>query len=88
MCNLSGSSNILADRIQNPEINFETQGLEKLLLWLLLIKDFPAIFPDVLDGIYKRTIDAIRVLLLQFNETGSQMAATLDAARQAKEYCL
>ncbi|MDP1715946.1 MAG: DEAD/DEAH box helicase [Anaerolineales bacterium] len=84
LCNLSGSSNILADRIQNPEINFETQGLEKLLLWLLLIKDFPATFPDVLDSIYKGTIDAIRALLLQFNETGSQMAAALDAARQLR----
>jgi POLQ-like helicase len=84
LCNLSGSSNILADRIQNPEIDFGTQGLEKLLLWLLLIKDFPTTFPDISDGVYKGMIDAIRALLLQFNETGSQMAAALDAARQLR----
>lgn len=84
LCNLSGSSNILADRIQNQEINFGTQGLEKLLLWLLLIKGFPTTFPDIPDGVYKGTVNTIRVLLLQFNETGSQMAATLDAARQLR----
>ena len=84
LCNLSGSSNILADRIQNKEIDFETQGLEKLLMWLLLIKDFPTAFPEVPDGIYKGTIDTIRTLLLEFSETGSQTATTLDAARQLR----
>lgn len=84
LCNLSGSSNILAERIQNQEINFETQGLEKLLLWLLLIKDFPTAIPDTSDGIYKEMVDAIRTLLVQFNETGLQMDAALDAARQLR----
>jgi POLQ-like helicase len=84
LCNLPGSSHILVDRIRNQDINFGTHGLENLLRWLLLIKDFPTKFPDISDNFYEGLIEAIRDLLVQFNETGMSMSEVLDLARQLR----
>jgi POLQ-like helicase len=72
LCNLPGSANILAERIANHELDLGGLGLENLLTWLLLIKDFPTTFPKVPNSPYRGLIESIHRLFLQFNTTGLQ----------------
>ncbi len=69
LCDLPGSSKVLADRINENEFNLGCFRLENLLLWIL--KGNFHILPEVTDGLYKENINRISQYLIQYFESGN-----------------
>lgn len=70
LCDLPGSSNILAEQMNNQTLNLGIFGLENLLTWLLLIKNSPTPFPNIPDSLYRDGIVRIHEMYLGFMSTG------------------
>jgi len=84
LCDLPGSSNILAERISKQTINLGTFGLENLLTWLLLIKDFPTPLSEFLDSPYRETLNQISAVYIEFNNTGNRSGEIIGLANQLR----
>lgn len=79
LCNLPGSSKILAERLTNNELNLGMFGLENLLTWFLQ-SEYSASLPDIPDSPYQPTINSTLAFFQQFNEAGSRTQEVLEAA--------
>lgn len=86
LCDLPGSSNVIAKKLNNNNANpfLGLLGLENLLVWLLLIKEFPASFPELQDSPYRIFIETIRSSFLEFTRTGIQIDSVVEATSQLK----
>ena len=84
LCNLPGSSNILAERISKQTINLGTFGLENLLTWLLLIKDFPTPLSEFSDSPYREILNQISAVYIEFNNTGNRSGEIIGLANQLR----
>ncbi len=84
LCNLPGSSNILAERMNNQALNLNIFGLENLLTWLLLIKHFPSPLPEIPESPYKDGLTTIRDLYLDFNSSGNKADDVIGLANQIR----
>ena len=84
LCELPGSSNILAARMNNLTLNLGMFGLENLLTWLLLIKEFPTPLPEIPDSLYKDAINSTHILFTEFNTTGNRSDDVIDLANQLR----
>jgi POLQ-like helicase len=82
LCDLPGSSNILAERLKNPSVNIGLYGLENLLTWFLLTKNFPTPLPEIQVSPYKDLIRAIYTVYLEFNLTGNRSNDVVDLVNQ------
>ncbi len=83
LCDLPGSSSVLARRIEGDCPDLDGDGLEDLLLWLLQA-DLGTYF-DGVDGPYGRFIDGISNRILQFFEDGNGEEKLLDLAKKLRE---
>ncbi|MCU0485178.1 MAG: DEAD/DEAH box helicase [Anaerolineales bacterium] len=79
LCDLLGSSNIMAERIDNSKLDLGGLGLEKLLTWLLLVKGFPTALPEIPDSHYKPWIELTRDNYLHYNDTGLGIESVYEA---------
>ena len=84
LCNLPGSSNVLAKRISNDVLDLESFGLENLLTWLL-VGDFSLHLPDYPDSPYKPLIETVWNLYRRFDNTGFQMQEILDVIEEIRD---
>ena len=83
LCNVPGSSSILAKRTINNNLDLGALGLENLLIWLLQIDSF-ADFPEILDSHYKSLIQTIQSLFIEFNTSGLQRSETIETASRLR----
>lgn len=84
LCDLPGSSNILAERIANQGINLGAYGLENLLTWLLLIKDFPTPLADFIESPFKEILIQIRTIFIEFYTSGNHAEDVIGFANQLR----
>lgn len=84
LCDLPGSSNILAERTSKQTLNLGAFGLENLLNWLLLIKDFPAPIAEFSNSPYRETLNQIRNVYIEFNNTGNRAEEVIRLASQLR----
>lgn len=82
LCDLPGSSSVLAKRIDGDCPDLDGHGLEDLLLWLLQA-DLGTYF-DGSDGPFGGFIDGISQWILQFFEEGNGEENLLDLARKMR----
>ncbi|MDD5610766.1 MAG: DEAD/DEAH box helicase [Candidatus Omnitrophica bacterium] len=69
LCDLPGSSHVLAKRIDTEALDLDCQGLERLMAWLLK-GDFTATL-DRLDGVYGEYINEFSSSLIGYYVNGS-----------------
>jgi POLQ-like helicase len=81
MCNMPGSSNVLASRISNYNLELGAFGLENLLLWLLKIQKIPPEFPGIEKSYYIENITEIHQLFSKFLETGESVDEIIESIR-------
>jgi len=84
LCDLPGSSNILAERMSNQTLNLGVFGLENLLTWLLLIKDFPTPISEFSDSLYREALNQIYSVYMEFNNTGNRAEDIIGLANQLR----
>jgi POLQ-like helicase len=82
LCDLPGSSSVLAKRIGNDCPDLDGGGLEDLLLWLLQA-DLSTYF-DGWEGPIGKYIDGISRLVLQFFENGTREEDLVDLAAKLR----
>lgn len=68
LCDLPGSSKVLANRLGEKSLNLDCFGLEHLLLWLL--RGDWSKYPDTPEGIYREYIDQISQCLVHYFVSG------------------
>ena len=83
LCDLPGSSSVLAKRIDDNWLDLDGDGLEDLLLWLLQA-DLGTYF-DETEGPFGGFIDGISNLIFQFFEDGNGEKNLLDLATKMRE---
>jgi len=83
LCDLPGSSSVLAKRIDGDCPDLDGDGLEDLLLWLLQA-DLGTYF-DETDGPFGGFIDGISKWILQFFEDGNGEDNLLDLATKLRD---
>jgi len=83
LCDLPGSSSVLAKRIDGDCPDLDGDGLEDLLLWLLQA-DLGTYF-DGADGPFGEFIDGISKWILQFFEDGNGEENLLDLAAKLRD---
>lgn len=82
LCDLPGSSSVLAKRIDGDGPDLDGDGLEDLLLWLLQA-DLRTYF-DSTEGLFGGFIDGISMWILQFFEDGNGEEHLLDLATKLR----
>ncbi|HEY9711156.1 MAG TPA: DEAD/DEAH box helicase, partial [Oculatellaceae cyanobacterium] len=84
LCDLPGSSNILAERMNNQTLNLGIFGLENLLTWLLLTRYFPTALTELPEGSYQNVLIRIYDEYLKFNSSGDLAGNVIDSANQLR----
>jgi POLQ-like helicase len=88
LCDLPGSSAVLAKRIKQDELSNETIGLEQLLLWLLKFMDSNNQLDDIpllLEGIYRTTISEIATYFKNYYSNGGNITAIIDSCNMLRK---
>jgi len=78
LCDLPGSSSVLAARLDIRSIDLESAGLERLLLWLLQ-GNFSVNF-DEMEGLYTNYIDQIPKMMSAYFQTGESADSLMENA--------
>ncbi len=82
LCDLSGSSSVLAKRIDGACPDLDGDGLEDLLLWLL--QAAPGTVLDVTEGPFDELISRISKCIVTFFEDGTGEEELLDLATKLR----
>lgn len=86
LCDMPGSSNVLAKRISNNELDLDSLGLENLLTWLLLIQKTPDELPNIPESPYKDLIEAIHAQFIAFLNTGQTSEEILELVGNLRSF--
>jgi len=83
LCNLPGSSKVLASDVPNNDLDLEANGLERLVRWLL---DNPFETPPALPASrYKRVCDMLSLGVVEYYRSGTGEAELTQGVRELQK---
>jgi POLQ-like helicase len=83
LCNLPGSSKVLASRLPDGDLDLGAAGLDRLMRWLL---DDPLVaVPGLPQSRYKAIADDLAAAAVEFYRSGTRQAALVRRARSLRD---
>lgn len=86
LCEMPGSSDVLAKRISNETLDVGGFGLENLLTWLLQPDALPSDLPNIPGSPYQEWITAIHEKYLHFVASGEQINTIHNTVNELRQF--